>query len=202
VPLTLFAIPDDKVQHNKFAVEIPWLGSLILTHDINGEVKGLKDFPADHRPPVAIPFFAFRTMVGCAGVMLALVLLGGWLRWRGRLYDTRPFLLACQCAIPLGFIAVIAGWFVTEVGRQPWTIYGLFRTAASVSPSLTGSDVTLSLLGYIAVYLLIYPWGLILMLRLVRKGPNETGEGAPAIETGRPAAPVLAPAINVAKGEV
>jgi cytochrome bd ubiquinol oxidase subunit I len=135
-------------------------------------------------------------------LMLTLVLLGGWLRWRGRLYDTRLFLLACQCAIPLGFIAVIAGWFVTEVGRQPWTIYGLFRTAASVSPSLTGSDVTLSLLGYIAVYLLIYPWGLILMLRLVRKGPNETSEGAPAIEAGRPAAPVLAPAINVVKGEV
>jgi cytochrome d ubiquinol oxidase subunit I len=202
VPLTLFAIPDDRAEHNKFAIEIPWLGSLILTHDINGEVKGLKDFPADQRPPVAIPFFAFRAMVGCAGAMLALVLLGGWLRWRGRLYDTQLFLATCQCAIPLGFIAVIAGWFVTEVGRQPWTIYGLLRTAASVSPSLTGSDVTLSLLGYIAVYLLIYPWGLFLMLRLVRKGPLETGEAAPAVEAGRPAAPVLAPAIKVVKGDV
>jgi cytochrome bd ubiquinol oxidase subunit I len=202
VPLTLFAIPDDKAEHNKFAIEIPWLGSLILTHDINGEVKGLKDFPANQRPPVAIPFFAFRAMVGCAGVMLALVVLGGWLRWRGRLYDTRLFLVACQCAIPLGFIAVIAGWFVTEVGRQPWTIYGLLRTAASVSPSLTGSDVTLSLLGYMAVYLLIYPWGLFLMLLLVRKGPLGTSEAAPAIEAGRPAAPVLAPAINFLKGEV
>jgi len=118
VPLTLFAIPDDKAEHNKFAIEIPWLGSLILTHDVNGEVTGLKDFPADQRPPVAIPFFAFRAMVGCAGLMLALVLLGGWLRWRGRLYNTRLFLAACQCAIPLGFVAVIAGWFVTEVGRQ------------------------------------------------------------------------------------
>jgi cytochrome bd ubiquinol oxidase subunit I len=202
VPLALFAIPDDKAEHNNFTVEIPLLGSLILTHDINGEVKGLKDFPADQRPPVAIPFFAFRAMVGCAGLMLALVLLGGWLRWRGGLYDTRLFLVACQCAIPLGFMAVIAGWFVTEVGRQPWTIYGLLRTAASVSPSLTGSDVTFSLLSYMAVYLLIYPWGLILMLRLVRKGPLETSEAAPAIEAGRPAAPVLAPATNVVKGEV
>ena len=199
VPLALFAIPDDEAEHNNFTVEIPLLGSLILTHDINGEVKGLKEFPADQRPPVAIPFFAFRAMVGCAGFMLALVLLGGWLRWRGGLYDTRLFLVACQCAIPLGFIAVIAGWFVTEVGRQPWTIYGLLRTAASVSPSLTGSDVTFSLLSYMAVYLLIYPWGLILMLRLVRKGPLETSEAAPAIEAGRPAAPVLAPAT---KGEV
>jgi cytochrome bd ubiquinol oxidase subunit I len=202
VPLTLFAIPDEKAEHNNFAIELPVLGSLILTHDINGEVKGLKDFPADQRPPVTIPFFAFRAMVGCAGIMLALVLLGGWLRWRGRLYDTRLFLAACQCAIPLGFIAVIAGWFVTEVGRQPWTIYGLLRTAASVSPSLTGTDVTLSLLGYMAVYLLIYPWGVFLMFRLVRRGPLGTSETAPAIVAGRPAAPVLAHAINVARGDV
>jgi len=82
VPLTLFAMPDDRAEHNKFAIEIPLLGSLILT--------GLKDFPADQRPPVAIPFFAFRAMVGCAGVMLALVLLGGWLRWRGRLSGGMP----------------------------------------------------------------------------------------------------------------
>jgi len=165
-------------------------------------VKGLKDFPADQRPPVAIPFFAFRAMVGCAGLMLALVLLGGWLRWNGRLYDTRLYLLACQCAIPLGFIAVVAGWFVTEVGRQPWTVYGLLRTADSVTPSLTGHDVTLSLLAYMAVYLLIYPTGVILLARLVRKGPLETSEAAPSIEAGIAAAPVLAPAINVVQGEV
>jgi len=202
VPLTLFAIPDDKAEHNKFAIEVPYLGSLILTHDLHGEVKGLKDFPADQRPPVAIPFFAFRAMVGCAGLMLALVLLGGWLRWHGRLYDTRLYLLACQCAIPLGFVAVVAGWCVTEVGRQPWTVYGLLRTAASVSPSLTGSDVTLSLLAYMAAYLLIYPCGLFLLVRLVRKGPIETSEAAAAIEAGIAAAPVLASAINVVKGEV
>jgi cytochrome bd-type quinol oxidase subunit 1 len=201
VPLTLFAIPDGEAELNKFAFEIPLLGSLILTHDINGEVKGLKDFPIDQRPPVAIPFFAFRAMVGCAGIMLVLVLLGGWLRWRGRLYDTRLFLTACQCAIPLGFVAVIAGWFVTEVGRQPWTIYGLLRTTASVSPSLTASDVAISLLGYMAVYLLIYPWGLILMLRLVRKGPLEASEAIAAIEGGMSAAPVVAPII-VMKGEL
>jgi cytochrome d ubiquinol oxidase subunit I len=202
VPLTVFAIPDDKAEQNKFAIEIPYLGSLILTHDLHGEVKGLKDFPADQRPPVAIPFFAFRAMVGCAGLMLALVLLGGWLRWRGQLYDTRLYLLACQCATPLGFIAVIAGWFVTEVGRQPWTVYGLLRTAASVSPSLTSHDVTLSLLAYMAAYLLIYPSGVIILLRLIRKGPIETSESAPSIEAGISAAPVLAPAINVVKGEV
>jgi cytochrome d ubiquinol oxidase subunit I len=124
------------------------------------------------------------------------------LRWRGQLYDTRLYLLACQCAIPLGFIAVVAGWFVTEVGRQPWTVYGLLRTAASVTPALTSHDVTLSLLAYMATYLLIYPSGVMLIARLVRKGPLGTSESALAIEAGIAAAPVLAPAINVVKGKV
>ena len=144
VPLTLFAIPDEKAETNYFSIDVPLLGSLILTHELDGEVKGLKDFPADQRPPVAIPFFAFRIMVGCGLLMLAVVLLGGWLRWRGRLDDTPLFLQLCQLVAPIGFIAVIAGWIVTEVGRQPWTVYGLLRTADSVSPSLTGLDVLIS----------------------------------------------------------
>jgi cytochrome d ubiquinol oxidase subunit I len=201
VPLTLFAIPSDKAESNSFAIEVPWLGSLILTHDLDGEVKGLKDFPADQRPPVAIPFFAFRIMVGCAVLMLGLVLLGGWLRWRGRLYDTPLFLGLAQFTAPLGFVAVIAGWCVTEVGRQPWTVYGLLRTAESVSPSLTGYDVVISLAGYMLVYLLIYPWGLLLMLRIVRKGPGPSAEQDSKIEAGRPEAPVLAGALGLAEGE-
>ena len=137
VPLTLFAIPSDKAERNYFAIDVPWLGSLILTHNLDGEVKGLKDVPADQRPPVAIPFFAFRIMVGCAGIMLGIVLVGGWLRWRGRLYSTSLFLRLVQLVAPIGFVAVIAGWCVTEVGRQPWTVYGLLRTAQSASPSLS-----------------------------------------------------------------
>src|SRR6202043_2700602 len=107
VPLTLFAIPSDKAESNSFAIEVPWLGSLILTHHLDGEVKGLKDFPADQRPPVTIPFFAFRIMVGCAVVMLGVVLLGGWLRWRGELNVSAPplFLLLCRLTTPIGFIA-------------------------------------------------------------------------------------------------
>jgi cytochrome bd ubiquinol oxidase subunit I len=201
VPLTLFAIPSDKAEKNYVAIEVPWLGSLILTHDLDGEVKGLKDFPADQRPPVAIPFFAFRVMVGCAVVMLGLVALGGWLRWRGRLYDSALFLRLSELAAPIGFVAVIAGWFVTEVGRQPWTVYGLLRTAHSVTPSLSGVDVGLSLLAYIGVYLVIYPSGLLLILRIVRKGPGRSDELASPIEGGRPQAPVLAGALGLAKGE-
>src|SRR5262249_55148085 len=201
VPLTLFAIPSDKAERNYFDIEVPWLGSLILTHNLDGEVKGLKDFPADQRPPVVIPFFAFRIMVGCAVIMLGLVLLGAWLRWRGRLFDTPLFLRLLQLAAPLGFVAVIAGWCVTEVGRQPWTVYGLLRTADSVSPSLTSLDVAISLAGYMLVYLLIYPWGLYLMLRIVRKGPEHSDEQVSQIEGGRPQAPVLAGALDFAKGE-
>jgi cytochrome d ubiquinol oxidase subunit I len=193
IPITLFAIPSDEAETNYFSIDIPRLGSLILTHEWDGEVKGLKDFPADQRPPVAIPFFAFRLMVGCGLLMLAMVLLGGWLRWRGRLDTTPLFLQLCQFTVPIGFVAVIAGWLVTEVGRQPWTVYGLLRTAQSVSPSLTGSDVLISLLAYMAVYLFMYPAGVLLMWRIVRTGPAAApAEEGPAIEGGRPNAPVLA----------
>ncbi|GLS21209.1 cytochrome ubiquinol oxidase subunit I [Labrys miyagiensis] len=202
IPLTLFAIPDEKAGKNLFAIEVPVLGSLILTHELDGEVKGLNDFPADQRPPVAIPFFAFRIMVGCAVVMLCMVLLGGWLRWRERLDDSRFFLILCQFTIPIGFVAVIAGWATTEVGRQPWTVFGLLRTADSVSPSLTGSNVAFSLLSYMLVYLIIYPVGVILMLRLVRKGPAQVEEEVSTVEGGRPEAPVLAGAVGLGKGEV
>jgi len=202
IPLTLFAIPDEKAGKNLFAIEVPWLGSLILTHELDGEVKGLNDFPADQRPPVAPPFFGFRIMVGCGVLMLCIVLFGGWLRWHGRLDRTRAFLLVCQCAIPLGFIAVIAGWTTTEVGRQPWTVFGLLRTSDSVSPSLTGHDVAFSLLSYMIVYLIIYPVGVLLMVRLVRKGPAQAEQEGSQVEGGRPEAPVLAGAVGLAKGEV
>jgi len=199
IPITLFAIPDEKAETNHFSIDLPHLGSLILTHELNGEVKGLKDFPADQRPPVLVPFFAFRVMVGCGMLMLGVVLLGGWLRWRGHLTDTPLFLLLCQMLTPIGFFAVIAGWLVTEVGRQPWTVYGLLRTAQSVSPSLTGINVLISLLAYMAVYLFMYPTGVLLMWRIVRKGPAAADESDSDIEAGRPKAPVLAGA-NVAGG--
>jgi cytochrome d ubiquinol oxidase subunit I len=192
VPLTLFGIPDEKTESNRLAIELPALGSLILTHRLDGEIKGLKDFPPDQRPPVAIPFFAFRIMVGCGMVMLGIVLLGGWLRWRGRLVETPSFLIACLFVSPIGFIAVIAGWVVTEVGRQPWTVYGLLRTVHSVSPSLTGRDVAISLLAYMTVYLIMYPAGLLLMLRIIRAGPRSPAGDNSTIAAGRPEAPVLA----------
>jgi cytochrome d ubiquinol oxidase subunit I len=187
-PLTLFAIPDQQAQTNRNAIEVPLLGSLILTHDLNGVVPGLKDFPRENLPPVIIPFFAFRIMVGIGLLMLALVAAGLWLRARARLYNTNWYLKALMWATPMGFIAVVAGWTTTEVGRQPWTVYGVMRTAQSVTPSLTGFDVLLSLAGYIAVYCVMFPTGLWFVLRIVRGGvsPEETTP----VEAGRPAAPV------------
>ena len=193
VPLNLFAIPDEKAEMDRDVIAIPDLGSLILTHDLNGVVHGLKDFPADQRPsPIIVPFFGFRIMVGIAVIMLAMVVTSLWLRWRGELFDAPWFLRLCTLASPLGFIAVTAGWATTEVGRQPWTVYGLLRTRNSVSPSLTGLDVSISLLGYCLVYLVMFSAGLALMLRLVRQGPTEAAGEPDAIEGGGPARPVQA----------
>lgn len=191
-PLTLFAIPDQKDETNHDVIEVPLLGSIILTHDLNGEVPGLKQFPADQRAPVAIPFFSFRIMVGLGFLMLGVIMLSWWLRLRHRLFEAHWFLRLCQWFAPIGFITVIAGWVTTEVGRQPWTVYGLLRTANSVSPSLTGFDVILSLIGYMLVYIIIFPVGIILMARVVRKGPLEAAKREP-IEGGQPRAPVITP---------
>lgn len=169
-PLILFAIPDQKKEVNHDVLEIPLLGSIILTHHLNGLVPGLKQFPKENRAPVAIPFFSFRIMVGLGAIMLLFILISLWLRFKHRLYETEWFLKAAQFIAPIGFLAILAGWVTTEVGRQPWTVYGLLRTSQSVSPSLTGVDVLLSLLGYMLVYLIIFPVGIFLMTRVARKG--------------------------------
>ena len=188
VPLSLFAIPDEANETNRFAIDVPYLGSLILTHSLDGEIKGLKEWPREDRPPVAIPFFAFRIMVGIGMLMLAMVVVSWWLRWRGELFYASWFHRACLVMGPLGFVAVLAGWTTTEVGRQPWTVYGLMRTADSVAPSLSGTEVLISLLGYVAVYLVIFPAGLMVMARLARKGPDSLESDSP-IESGRPDRP-------------
>ena len=193
MPLVLFTLPSDAAEANRFTVEVPKLGSLILTHSLDGTVKGLKDFPADQRPPVALPFFAFRAMVGIGILMLVVVASSWWLRGRGKLFDSPNFLRACLLMAPAGFLAVLAGWTTTEVGRQPWVVYGLLRTADAVSPSLTGEDVLISLIFYMATYLVIFPAGAWVMLRIVRKGPQSSDgedEGEPLVEGGRPSRPV------------
>jgi cytochrome d ubiquinol oxidase subunit I len=189
-PLTLFGIPDDENAVMRHAIEVPVLGSLILTHSLDKPIPGLKEWPPDERPPVAVPFFGFRIMVGIGLLMLAVVIVGqAMLRAGGRLYRSEWFLRLCMWMAPLGFVAVVAGWFTTEVGRQPWTVYGLLRTAHSVSPSLTGSDVALSLALYVVVYLIMFPTGIAFMASLVRRGPQDGGVESDEIESGRPDRP-------------
>jgi cytochrome d ubiquinol oxidase subunit I len=191
VPASIIGWPDEKTESTRWEIEIPKLGSLYLTHSWDGEVKGLKDFPRNERPPVAIVYFAFRIMVGIGLLMLLIVTVGLVLLWRRKLDTSNWYLRGCRLAPCLGFIAVLAGWTTTEVGRQPWTIYGLMRTSESVSPALTGTDVLISLLLYVVVYLIIFPVGLAVMFRIVKRGPVEAEITSP-VASGRPQAPVQA----------
>lgn len=191
-PLILFAIPDQKNEKNHAAIEIPLLGSLILAHEINGEIPGLKQWPAAERPPVAIPFFAFRMMVGLGLIMLAIVVTSLLLRYRKRLFNAEWFLWICQYSASIGFFTILAGWVTTESGRQPWTVYGLLKTAHSVSPALTGNDVLLSMLGYMIVYSIIFPFGILLMIKIVKKGIAQPFSKEP-IEGGQPSRPIITP---------
>jgi len=153
-----------------------------LTHKLDGTVRGLKEWPREDRPPSAIVFWSFRVMVGIGMLMMLVVVLANWLRWNSRLYDTVWFLRVCEACLPLGFVAVIAGWITTEVGRQPWVIYGLMRTKDAVTPSLGGSDVLVSLIIYMLVYLVVYPVTLYYMIGLVRAGPETEEEADRPIE--------------------
>ena len=193
VPASLFAIPDPQAETNRYEIAIPGLGSLYLTHEWNGEVKGLKDWPKQDRPPVAIVYFAFRAMVGIGVLMLLVVVTGGWQMAQRRLYESAGFLRLAQWTMPLGFLAVIAGWTVTEVGRQPWVVYGLLRTEHAVSPSLRTSDVALSLAAYVVAYLVIFGGGFVLLRRMVRRGPPsaQAAEGQEERQA-RPARPLSA----------
>jgi cytochrome d ubiquinol oxidase subunit I len=191
-PMVLFAIPDEAAEANRFEVAIPALASIYLTHDIDGVVQGMKDFPRDDRPPVIPVFFAFRIMVGIGVLMLGVVAWSWWLRARRRLFESRLFLAVCQAMIPAGFIAVVAGWVVTEVGRQPWVVYGLLRTRDAVSPSLTGGDVVISMMLYVAVYAVVFGAGLYYLVRLVRAGPPEEIDVREPELRHRPARPLSA----------
>ncbi len=191
LPLILFGIPDDATGTMRDEVAIPALGSLLLTHSLQGTIQGLNSFPPDQRPPVGPPFFAFRIMVGIAGIMLFVAAAGQILRWRGKLDHATWFLRLAEWTAPLGFLAVLAGWTTTEVGRQPWTVYGLLRTADSVTPSLTGGNVALSLILYGVVYLIMFPTGIAFIAGIVKQGAAAP-EPPPDIEAGRPVPPYLA----------
>ncbi len=170
-PLVLFGIPDDEAEETRFAIEIPKLGSLILAHDPDATVKGLKAWPKEDRPKALIPFFTFRIMVGLGLLMLAVGLWSLWARYRRTLYYGKWLHRAAVLMGPSGFIAVLAGWYTTEVGRQPYTIYGLLRTSDSLS-NIDASAVGASLVAFILVYFVVFGAGVFYILRTVSKTPE------------------------------
>jgi len=195
VPLTLVGLPDMRSETTRYAIEVPYLGSLILTHSLHGQFPGLKQFPRQDRPNSAIVFWTFRLMVGLGFLMLLLGVCGAWLRWRGRLFESRRFLRLVTLMGPTGLIALLAGWITTEVGRQPWVVYGVMRTAEGVSnePVL---ELSTTLVAFVAVYCILFGTGIRYMLRLVAIGPEEgTGEQPASAElesSRRPARPLSA----------
>jgi cytochrome d ubiquinol oxidase subunit I len=172
-PLIVLGMPDMANETTHVLLEIPHLGSLILTHDWDGKLVGLKNWPAEDRPNAALIFWTFRIMVGLGTLMLTLGIVGLILRPKGRLWNAVWFQRICVAMAPAGFLAVIAGWITTEVGRQPWLIYGLMRTAEGRSP-IDAPAVAVSFVAFLLVYIFVFGIGFIYILRMMRIGPRAT----------------------------
>ena len=195
-PLLLFGLPDMQREETAMAVGIPRLGSMILTHDWDGEVRGLKDFPPDARPTnVPLVFWSFRIMVGIGLVMIALGLVSLWLRWRGTLYRTAWFHRWAVAMAPAGLVGVTFGWITTEAGRQPYTVYGLMRTADSASP-IAAPAVAASLTAFVVVYFCVFGAGIWYLFRLFRHPPMAHEEGPRQGEPIRTAGITPAPSVQ------
>jgi cytochrome bd ubiquinol oxidase subunit I len=191
-PLILFGLPDMVAEETRWAVQIPRLGSLILTHDWDGEVKGLKAWPPEDRPHAPLVFWTFRIMVGLGFLMMALGLWSLVARVRKNLFDSPWLARAAVAMAPSGFIAILAGWITTEVGRQPWTVQGLLRTADSVSP-VAAPAVAASLAAFVVVYFIVFGFGLFFMLRMMAKPPQAHESGPDKGEPTRVAGIVPGP---------
>jgi len=177
----VFAWPDEKAERNRFAISIPRGSSLVLTHEVDGLFPGLTSVPPSERPPVVPVFFGFRIMLAVGGFMIAAALFGAWLMWRDTLFTTRWYLHIVANTWWAGFVAVIAGWIVTETGRQPWVVYRILRTADAVSP-VPAASVAVTLALFVLVYAIVFSIGIYYINRLIVRGPQP---GAEPLELGR-----------------
>lgn len=194
-PLILFGWPDMEAEKTLYEVAIPRLGSLVLTHDLNGVVQGLKDWPKSDRPNATILFWSFRIMVGLGFLMAGLGLWSLWGRWRKSLFDTKALHVVALLMGPMGFVAVLAGWITTEAGRQPYTVYGLLRTAESAAP-IAAQAVAASLIAFIVVYFAVFGAGVFYLLRLMAKPPVSDEPDHPSDAHLRSSGIVPAPALD------
>jgi cytochrome d ubiquinol oxidase subunit I len=167
----LIAIPDPTTESNRYEIKIPVLGSIIGSMSLTSKEIGLTDFPPQDRPPVLIPFLTFRIMVGCGMVMLALAWFGSYLSVERRIERNRPLLWMIFLSFPLPFVAILTGWYTAEIGRQPWAVYGLLRTADAVTPFLTAPAALTTLILFGAIYLFIFSFGSFYIYWLLRNGP-------------------------------
>ncbi|PPU75733.1 MULTISPECIES: cytochrome ubiquinol oxidase subunit I [Xanthomonas] len=191
VPLVVFALPNAQAERNDYELAIPRLGSLILTHSLEGSIAPLTSVPAAERPPVTPVFFAFRIMVGIGSLMLLVAWVSVFALWRGTLVQWRWLLAIWRWMLPSGFIALISGWFVTEIGRQPYVVYGLLRTADAVGPQ-SALMTAISLTVYVAGYAFVFGWGIWYLVKIGKIGP--TPHDAPQLDHGEhtPARPLSA----------
>lgn len=179
VALSLFGIPNKETERTDYEIAIPRLSGLILTHEWDGRIKGLLDFPKEDRPPLLGPYFGFRIMVSIGLLLIATGLLGAYLWWRGLIWEARWFQRGASFLWPLGFIAILSGWIVTEQGRQPWIAWGILRTADAVSPVSTTSLV-ISLTLFVLVYCCVFSVGVYYINRLINRGPDSTTIAPPS----------------------
>ncbi|WP_338474944.1 cytochrome ubiquinol oxidase subunit I [Pseudomonas khavaziana] len=202
-PLVLFGIPDMQAEKTRFAIEVPYLGSLILTHSLDKQIPALKSFPKEDRPNSTIIFFSFRIMAGLGMLMILTGLLGFASRRNGALYRNRLFLRLVLFMGPTGLIAMLAGWITTEVGRQPWVVYGLMRTAdAASNHSVTQLSISLGL--FVLIYFSVFAVGTGYMMKLVRKGPQPHHDHPPQGGPGQertPRRPLSAVTETLASGD-
>jgi len=180
--LTLFGIPDEASESTKYAIKIPKLASLILKHDPNGKIYGLKSVAKEDRPPVAPVFFSFRVMVAMGMLMFATAIFAVFLHFRKKLFTTKWFQYWCMAMTPSGFIAVLAGWFVTEIGRQPYIVYGFVRTS-DISSVLVSEKILFSLFAFGVVYFFVFGAATYYILRLISRGINQTEPDAHKADT-------------------
>lgn len=204
VPLILFGWPVMAAETTRGAIEVPYLGSLILTHSANGQFPGLSEFPAQDRPNSTVVFWTFRVMVGLGFLMLTLGLWAAWLRLRERLYDSRAFLRFATLMGPSGLIAILAGWLTTEIGRQPWVVYGVMRTEHAVS-SHSALALSTTLILFIVIYCAVFGAGIRYMLKLIAAGPSTDARETSARHHGqalRPSRPLSAAPDDIAPTSV
>jgi cytochrome bd ubiquinol oxidase subunit I len=187
-PLAIIGMPDREKQELMDPILVPGVLSYLAYGNFRARVTGLNDVPPDRQPPIELVYYAYHIMVGLGTIFIAVLVAAAFFLWRGTLFSRRGVLWVLMLSAPFPYIANEAGWVVAEVGRQPWTVYGLFRVADSTSTNVTAGMTYFTLLGFMGLYLLVGLLYLLLFFRIIVLGPEPDGEHAPIGSVGTGAA--------------